>query len=59
MIEMSEEAKAKLENFNKTAEWRAKCRKCGAQLKGTLAELLLHKCEGGGDDPDTGSSPTA
>lgn len=40
----SPEAKAKVKEVNDQAtNWRGTCRICGAELTGTLAELLAHK----------------
>ena len=48
-LEMDEDAKAKLDAFNaEQADWYGKCRKCGAELKGTIAVLKSHRCPDGG-----------
>ena len=43
-----EEAKAQEKAIQKAndeaSDWRATCKKCRAQLKGSLAELRAHKC---------------
>jgi hypothetical protein len=36
-----------VEDYNETLrQWRAKCRKCGVPLVGTLAYIRGHKCDG-------------
>lgn len=41
---MLPESKATLSKFNdKQTDWYARCRVCGAQLEGTLAEIKGHK----------------
>lgn len=39
--EKREDLKVKLEQFN---DWTATCRKCGATLTGTLADMKGHTC---------------
>jgi hypothetical protein len=58
MKTMSAAALAALKEFNETAIWHSKCRKCGEAVKGTLAQLKEHKC-GGGDDPNSQPGTTA
>lgn len=42
---MSEASKETLTAFNaKQEDWRATCRKCGAQLMGSLSKLKEHRC---------------
>lgn len=31
---------------DEATDWRATCKKCGAVLKGSLAQLRAHKCDG-------------
>ena len=40
---MSAEAKERLDEANAIAQWYGKCRVCGAELKGTPAEIAKHK----------------
>lgn len=41
----SPEARERLKQANEAAkDWRGRCRKCGAELEGTLAELRGHVC---------------
>lgn len=41
----SPEAREKIAVANKGfTDWRARCRKCGAELEGSLAELKGHTC---------------
>ena len=42
----SPEARERIAEAEEGMIWRAKCRKCGAELKGTHAELLGHTCDG-------------
>lgn len=43
--EIAEENRKALEKANAEAtDWRATCKKCGRQLKGTLADLQAHSC---------------
>lgn len=41
----AEKQKETLEQVNNEAnDWRVMCKKCGAKLKGTFAQLRAHKC---------------
>ena len=41
----AEAGRIALEKANAEAtDWRVKCRKCGAALTGTLAQLQVHRC---------------
>lgn len=44
---MSPEAREQLKEFDNAALWRATCRKCKAELRGTLATMRTHRCENG------------
>ena len=42
----SPEHRARLNAYNETQTWVGRCRTCGADLKGSLAELAAHRCGG-------------
>jgi hypothetical protein len=46
-IGTSPEAKEKMKETDEAALWHGSCRKCGAHLKGTLAQLQAHRCDNG------------
>lgn len=37
-------AKERLVKANETAIWKGRCRKCGEEIEGTLAQLKAHVC---------------
>ncbi len=43
---MSPAAREKQKEVDAAAIWRGKCRKCGEELRGTLAAMREHKCDG-------------
>ncbi len=45
-MKMSQEAKEKLAKFNaEQNDWYAVCKRCGLKLRGTIKQLIEHKCE--------------
>lgn len=40
----SNEARLKVEEANRTATWYGRCRHCKTVLRGSMADLMEHKC---------------
>lgn len=41
----SPEARERIAAAEAEALWRARCPKCGSQLRGSMAELKAHRCQ--------------